>query len=137
MGNEYARRPFFSPLGMKHRVSTVTLSTAVQTLNPGLNLVVYGTSGVAADALLPEPSFVGEEITVVLNNGTTSLEANINTHATSSVFYGTTFNTATVATTAADPPTIQFIAASTSQWALFQGTTASWTLAGTTGSTGQ
>lgn len=136
MGKEYSRRPFFAPQGEALRVTSHTLSTAAVTLRPGLNLLNYTSSGKASDALLPEPSFIGQEVMVILNNGTTSLEANINTWATASVFFGTTFNTAIPTATQADPPTMHFIANSTSQWAILSmGSTAAWVLSASTGST--
>jgi hypothetical protein len=137
MGREYSKRPFFSPAGDAVRVTSLTVGNAFVTLKTGLNLLAYASSGVAGDIILPEPSFIGQEVMAVLNNGTTSLEANVNTWATASVFYGTTFNTAAPATTGADPPSIHFIANSTSQWAILSmGSTAMWTLSATTGSTG-
>lgn len=146
MGKEYSKRPTFSPESRAYPVNTATLSSAAVTLKRGLNLITYSSSGKASDMLLPDPGFIGEEIIVLVDNQTTSLEANINTGATGQLFYGTTFNTATVATTAIDAIPIQLVAATTAQWAVLSypalpASTAAygvgWSLSASTGSTGQ
>ncbi len=139
MGIEYNKRPVGQQGGIAHPVNSVTLSTAVQTLAVGINAVTYGTSGVPSDMLLPAIKSVGEVVSVALNNGTTSLEANINTSATGVTLFGSTFNTATIASTAGSlVPAIEFTSVSTSQWAVtYMSSTVDWTLAATTGSTGQ
>lgn len=139
MGVEQFRRPVKAVGGFSEPTETITLSTAAQTLsNEGISFVTYSSSGVASDMLLPTPALAGIHKYIVVDNQTTSLEANINLASTGSVFYGTTFNTATIATTAVDAPTLHLISVSTSQWAVMGLTTAAiWTLAASTGSTGQ
>lgn len=139
MGVEYSRRSVGQAGGVAEPVTAVTLSSAAATLSLGVNAVTYGTSGLASDMLLPDIGAVGQRVVVALNNGTTSLEANINTGSTGSVFWGSTFNTATIASTAGSlVPHIEFVAVSTSQWAVASiSSTADWTLAASTGSTGQ
>ncbi len=139
MGIEYAKRPVGQSGSVALPVNAVTLSSAVQTLAVGVNAVTYGTSGLASDMLLPAIKTVGEVVVVSLNNGTTSLEANINTASTAVTLFGSTFNTATVASTAGSLlPAVEFTSVSTSQWAVTNiSSTADWTFAGSTGSTGQ
>ena len=139
MGIEYNKRAIGRTGGLVEQLSTATLSTAAVTLARGVNAITYGTSGNASDMLLPDIKSVGEKVTVVVNNGTTSLEANINTGTTGSVFFGSTLNTVTIASTAGSlVPHIEFVAVSTSQWAITSiSSTVDWTLSATTGSTGQ
>jgi len=145
MGREYNKRAVGTAGGLAVPVNSITLTDAAQTLAVGgVNAVTYGTSGISNDMLLPAPN-VGDVVKVVMNNGTTSLEANINTAATGSVFFGTTANTITANSTANDSSAVELIGVSTSQWGVVSlsvnGTTAAthmdWALSATTGSTGQ
>ena len=134
MGRKY----FDQRLGVN--VATATLSSAVTSLVADThNFVTYGTSGVANDMLLPNISYKGQQVVVVVDNNTTSIEANINTAATGDVFWGTTLNTATIATTGEDGGiSIAFTAVTTSQWGVSaMSSTGHWTFSATTGSTGQ
>lgn len=139
MGIEYNKRPIGQTGGLAVPVNSVTLSTAAQNLAVGINAVTYDTSGVASDMILPAIKSVGEVVSVAVNNATTSLEANINTASTATTLFGSTFNTATVASTAGSlVPAIEFTSVSTTQWAItYLSSTVDWTLAATTGSTGQ
>lgn len=144
MGREYNKRAVGTAGGLAVPVNTVTLSTALQTLAVGgVNAVTYDTSGNPSDAVFPPP-ITGDVVRVIMNNATTSLEANFNTDSTGSVFFGTTFNTITANSTANDSSAFELIAVSTSQWGVVSlsvnGTTAAthmdWALSATTGSTG-
>ena len=139
MGREYNKRAVGTAGGVNLPVNTVTLSTALQTLAVGVNAVTYDTSGNASDAVFPEPQ-LGDILQVSLNNGTTSLEANFNTAATDSVFFGTTgSNTIAIASTAGTlVPSFSLTGVSTSQWAITTiSSSVDWTISSTTGSTGQ
>lgn len=145
MGREYNKRAVGTAGGIAVPVNSVTLSdTAVTLAVGGVNAVTYGTSGNSNDALLPAPN-VGDVVRVIMNNATTSLEANFNTDSTGSVFFGTTANTITANSTANDSSAFELIAVSTSQWGIVSlsvnGTTGAthmdWVLSATTGSTGQ
>jgi len=138
MGREYNKRAVGTAGGLAVPVNSVTLSTALQTLVAGgVNAVTYDSSGKASDAILPAPG-LGDVVRVTLNNGTTSLEANFNTHTTGSDFFGTGENTITVASTAGSlVPSFEVTGVSTSQWAFTAiSSSVDWTLAATTGSTG-
>lgn len=141
MGVEYHRRPVGFIKGFAVPVSTATLADAHTTLaNYGVNAVVYGTSGVSNDMVLPAPSHVGQVVSVVVDNQTTSLEANINTDSTGNLFWGSTNNTITIAADKAvtDVPFLEFTAISTSQWAVTAlSSTGHWAFSLSTGSTGQ
>lgn len=141
MGREYHKRPVGFSGGLNVPLNSVTLSTDPQTLaDEGVNLVVYDTSGQANDMILPKPSIVGQVSSVVVDNQTTSAEANLNTHTTGALFWGSTNNTATIVVTSTDPdvPFIEFTAATTSQWAITGlSSTGHWTFSLSTGSTGQ
>lgn len=118
-------------------VETVTLSTVAQTLSDqGVSFITYGTSGKASDAILPDPPAAGASKVIAILNGTTSLEANVNLATTARVFWGTTFNTVTVAST--DPNNaLELVAVSTTQWAVKAlSSTSHWTFSASTGSTG-
>ena len=138
MGREYSKRAVGTAGGLAVPVNTVTLSTALQTLAVGgVNAVTYDTSGNPSDAIFPAPA-PGDVVRVTLNNGTTSLEANFNTDSTGSDFFGTAFNTITIASTAGTlVPSFELTGVSTSQWAITAiSSSVDWTLAASTGSTG-
>jgi hypothetical protein len=139
MGREYNKRAVGTAGGLAGPISSMTLTDVAQTLSLGFTAVTYGTSGVSADVLVPEPAAVGDQIGVAVSNGTTSLEANFNLPTTGSVLFGTTFNTLAVASTAGSiAPSFSLVAISTSQWALASiSSTVDWTISATTGSTGQ
>jgi hypothetical protein len=140
MGVEYNKRSVGQAGGVAHPVNSVTLSDAVVTLAVGVNAVTYDTSGNSNDAIIPAPKTVGEVIFVALNNGTTSVEANFNTAATGSAFFGTTgSNTIAIASTAGTlVPSFSLASVSTSQWAITAiSSSVDWTISSTTGSTGQ
>lgn len=125
-------------------VETVTLAAGDQTISRnGVSLVVLASSGVANDAVLQAPDESGQVKEIFLVNNTTSVEAAIHTNATANVFYGTTYNTATISAASTGSPggtpggtaALRLISASTTQWALFPGTTFNWDLSASTGST--
>jgi len=120
-------------------VNTATLGSSAVSLKTGYNFVTYGTSGVANDMLLPNISYKGQQVSVSVDNNTTSVEANVNTATTSDTFWGTAFNTATIATTGDDGiPSLGLTAVTTAAWGI-TGISSSghWTFSATTGSTGQ
>ena len=141
MGVEKEYRPVLGSEGFLVPTETVALSTAVQTLaGEGVSFVTYGTSGDPNDAIIPAPFYAGQQMTVVLDNQTTSLEANFNTATTAAGedFFGSTFNTITVTSTINSNIFFSLTAASTAQWALTNlSSTVDFSLTATTGSTGQ
>ena len=80
MGREYSKRPVGTAGGLHLPANSATLGSSAVTLTAGLNVITYDSSGAASDMILPAPH-VGEVLKVVMNNGTTSLEANVNTDA--------------------------------------------------------
>ncbi len=137
MGREYNKRAVGTAGGLAVPVNTVTLSSAVVTLAVGgVNAVTYDTSGNPSDALLPQPN-LGDVVRVALFNDTSSVEANINTDTSGSVFFGTTANTITIGATATLNALLELTAISTAQWAVTGlSSTVHWTFSATTGSTG-
>lgn len=140
MGVEYNKRAVGQGGGITLPVNTVTLSSAAATLlTYGVNAVTYDSSGSASDAIIPGPKRAGDVVAVVFNNGTTSLEGNFNTSSTGVTLFGSTLNTITAASTGGSlVPHFELVAVSTSEWALTSiSSTVDWTIAATTGSTGQ
>ncbi len=146
MGREYSRRAPFSPKNLALVGSTMTLTDIAQTLpSEGVVFVTYGTSGQSNDGLIPVPDYQGAQLTVVLDNNTTSLEANFNLASTGSVLWGSTFNTITAASTANETSSFSLVGVSTAQWAVTSlsanastaATSLDWTVAATSGSTSQ
>ena len=127
------------------QTESLTLSTAAKTISStkSVTFLTYGTSGKANDAIIQDPPAAGLLKFIFLVNNTTSVEANINTAATANTFWGTTYNTATIAAAATGSPggtpggtpALALISQSTTQWAILPGTTHSWDLSATTGST--
>lgn len=122
----------------------VTLAAGDQTLSRnGVSFITLGTSGSGRDAVLQAPSAVGQVKYAFVINNTTSSDLRIHTNATANTFWGTTYNTASLSTastgspggTPAGPPMLGLIAQSTTQWALFPGSTFNWDLSASTGST--
>jgi len=138
MGQEYNKRAVGQGGGLAVPVNSITLSDVAQTLAVGgVNIVTYPTSGVSADLLLPAPQ-VGSVVRIAVFNDTTSVEANINTAATGSKFFGTTANTMTIGATAALNASVELVGMSTAQWATTSlSSTGHFTFTSTTGSTGQ
>ncbi len=138
MGREYNKRAVGSGGGLAIPVNTITLTDVAQTLAVGgVNIVTYGTSGNANDLLLPQPK-LGDVVRVAVFNDTTSVEANINTDSSGSVFFGTTANTVVIGATATLNASIEVVGMSTTQWAVTAlSSTVHFTFSATTGSTGQ
>ncbi len=148
MGKETFARPVFSPKNLAVVTSTVTLTDVAATIaSEGVVFVTYGTSGISNDVIIPTPDFQGAQLQVVLDNNTTSLEANFNTATTGAAndFFGSSFNTITANSTDNETSSFSLVAVSTAKWAItslsVNATTAAthmdWTLSATTGSTGQ
>lgn len=164
MGLEYFKRPVFmngmqvngastftnklvfdgSSAGIALDTETITTSTAAQTLNAyAVSFITYGTSGKPSDIILPAPPRAGIVKHIFAVNNTTSVELNINTNATANTFWGTTFNTVSISAASTGSPGgtpagtayLGLIAASTTQWAIFPGSTFNWDFAASTGST--
>ena len=122
----------------------VTLAAGDQTISRnGISFVTLGTSGSGREAVLQAPSAVGQVKHIFLINNTTSVDCNIHTNATANVFWGTTYNTASVSAASTGSPGgsaagtnyLGLIAQSTTTWALFPGSTFNWDFAASTGST--
>ena len=135
---------FSTNAGLRHDVESLTGSSVAQTLSAyGASFLTYGTSGKTNDFILPNPPAAGIQKHVFVVNNTTSIELNLNTASTANTFWGTTFNTATLAAEATGSPggtphgtiALTLIAQSTSQWALVSPSTKAWDLTGSTGST--
>ena len=125
-------------------VESLTLTAADKTISRnGVTFLTLGTSGIANDAVLEAPSAAGQIKQVFLINNTTSDECRIHTNATANTFWGTTYNTATLSAASTGSPggtpagtvMLGLTAHSTTQWALFPGSTFNWDLVGSTGST--
>lgn len=130
--------------GLKLPVESITLAAGDQTISRnGVSLITYGSSGVANDAVLQAPDESGQVKFIFVVNNTTSVEAAIHTNATANTFYGTTYNTAAISAastgspggTPGGTPALCLVSVSTTQWALLPGTTFSWDLSASTGST--
>lgn len=135
---------FTTNAGLVHDVESLTGSSVAQTLSAyGASFLTYGTSGKPNDFIIPAPPRAGILKQVFVTNNTTSIELNINTNSTGNTFWGTTFNTAALAAAATGSPggtpggtvSLLLVSASTTQWALVAGTTHSWDLSASTGST--
>ena len=158
MGIEKIRRPILAMAGIESkgniRISTnasfrediesLTGSSVAQTISAyGVTFLTYGTSGKTNDFIIPNPPLAGLHKTIFAVNNTTSVELNLNTASTANTFWGTTFNTAVIAAAATGSPggtpsgtaALFLVSASTTQWALVAGSSFSWDLSGSTGST--
>lgn len=131
--------------GLKLASEAVTVSTALQTLSPsGVSFVTVATSGGDRDFKLPAPPARGVVKVVMVDNQTTSVDTVIHTATTSTAntFWGTTFNTASLAAASTGSPggtpagtaALLLVGASTAQWAVLPGSTFNWDFAGSTGS---
>ena len=125
-------------------VESLTGTDAAQTLSAdGASFLTYGTSGISNDFIIPDPEFSGQVKYVLAVNNTTSIELNLNTAATSHTIWGTTCNTISCSAASPGGPggvpagtmALTLIAASTTQWAAFPGSTFNWDFTATTGST--
>lgn len=126
-------------------VTTYADTAAAQTLSAKgcVDLITMNSSGTGMDFILPNPTQRGRVKFIFIDNQTTSVDTVIHTAATATCFWGTTYNTCAVsAASTGNPggvpggaPALGLIAASTTQWALLPGTTFSWDLSATTGST--
>ena len=123
----------------------ITLAAGDQAISGvGISVVTLGTSGAGRDAVIAAPAAVGINKHIVLINNTTSVDCAIHTNATANVFWGTTYNTATVSGASTGSPggtpagtvSLNLFSISTSQWALQPGSTFNWDLSASTGSTG-
>ena len=122
----------------------VTLVAADQTLSPdGVSFVTMATSGAGMEGIIPNPPCAGAVKYIFVINNTTSDNSRFHTASTANVFWGTTFNTATISAASTGSPggtpggtvALTLVGASTSQWALVAGTTFNWDLSASTGST--
>ena len=124
---------------VKLPVETITSSSVAQQMSAnGLTFITYGSSGKTSDILIPNPT-VGALKEVYVVKQSSSEELNFNTASTAQVFYGTTFNTITIAASTVFPsgtPGLIFRGVSTSQWAVTAlGSTNLWDFSASTGST--
>ena len=167
MGFQKFKRPVLIPKGMQVGVGDSTFtgevilsgSSAGLTLNSAtasvaatditlsaaaVQFVTVGTSGSGREVILPAPRRRGDLRYVFFDNQTTSVDTRVHTATTASVFWGTTYNTLSMAAASTGSPGgtpggtvgLVLVGASTSQWALMVGTTFNWDLSGSTGSTG-
>ncbi len=122
----------------------VTLAAGDQTISRnGVSFVTLGTSGAGRDAVIQAPSAAGQIKQIFVINNTTSSDMRIHTNATANTFWGTTHNTASLSTGSTGSPggtpagtvMLGLMAHSTTQWALFPGSTFNWDFAASTGST--
>lgn len=161
MGYEKFKRPLFAREGMQvgHGTSTagstfnspvvfptetITAGTAAKTLSKyGVSFVTYASSGKPNDIIIPDPPKTGTDKYIFVQNNTTSVELNLNTASTTHLFWGTTFNTINISAASTGSPggtpagsaALHLIAASTTQWAVYPGSTFNWDFAASTGST--
>ena len=130
--------------GFRVPTETVTTTGGADTLSAvGVSFITYGSSSVAGDIIIPNPPYAGAVKHIFAQNNTTSIELNLNTHSSAGTFWGTTYNTVTIAAASTGSPGgtpagtayLGLIAASTDQWAIFPGSTFNWDFSGSTGST--
>ena len=121
----------------------VTLAAGDQTVSRnGVSFITLGSSGAGRDAVVQAPSAVGQVKYIFLINNTTSTDTRLHTNATANTFWGTTFNTASLSTGSTGSPggtpagsvMLGLMAHSTTQWALFPGSSFNWDLSASTGS---
>jgi len=128
-------------------VESLTGTAAAQTLSAdGISILTYATSNLSNDFLLPAPT-AGAIKTILVTNNTTSVELTVFAAATAAanVFWGTTFNEAGISAASTGSPggtpsgtaRLDLVGVSTAQWSLSAGSSFSWDLAGSTGSTAQ
>ena len=130
--------------GLRIPTEAVTLAAGDQTISRnGASFVTLGSSGAGRDGVIQAPSGVGQVKYIFLINNTTSSDSRLHTNATANTFWGTTFNTAALSTGSTGSPggtpagsvMLGLVAQSTTQWALFPGSTFNWDLSASTGST--
>ncbi len=148
MGVWKSKRPILLPKGarftgtggdLRMSVETKTGSSVPQTLSAvGVSIITYGTSGKGNAFILPVPPAAGSMKKIIVNKNTSSEELDINTNATANVFYGTTFNTVTIAASTVNTMgsvALDLVGCSTSQWAVTAGgSTIIWDFSASTGS---
>lgn len=164
MGYEYIKRPVRSVFGestfndltvaddlrvkgsMRLPVESLTVSTALQNISEaGVTFITVASSGAGRDFRLPQPSAAGLLKFIFVVNDSTSVDTRILTNTTANTFWGTTYNEAALAAASTGSPggtpagtvMLGLVSASTTQWAVFPGSTFNWDFAGSTGSTGQ
>lgn len=152
MGEERIRRPIRSPAGirlsseaeLRFATEAITLVAADQTISrDGVSFLTMASSGAGMEGVLQAPSAAGQVKYIFVVNNTTSVDTRIHTNATANTFWGTTFNTISCSPASTGSPggtpagtmMLGLVAASTTQWALFMGSTFNWDLSASTGST--
>lgn len=119
---------------------SLTGAATLQTLSTEVvSFITQGTSGSGRDFRLPAP-VAGQFKLVFVNANTTSPNNTaIQCNTTAHTFFGSSFNTATVAdsTVRSRYFSLLLVGVSTSQWAVLSGSTTFWTFTASTGSTGQ
>lgn len=156
MGQEYFKRPLVSLNSTSRFAGNVELdadlilptssytavAAALTCMDHGVTFVTEGTSGSAKDIILPKPPAAGAVKYIFISKNTSSEELQIHTNTTADAqnFFGTTFNTITVAASTVNPagtPFIMLVGASTNQWAVTVGSTINFDFSASTGSTAQ
>jgi hypothetical protein len=121
------------------------VAAAISLADHGVSFVTYGTSGGARDVLLPSPPAAGAVKHIFVINNTTSVELKFFTASSSRTFWGSTFNQIQISGASTGSPGgtpagslyLGLVGASTSQWAVFPGSTFNWDFSASTGSTAQ
>lgn len=155
MGYEKFTRPILAR-GAKFKGGTVQLSgtnaelrlpvetktgtsVAQLLLDHGVSILTYGTSGKTNDFILPPPPAAGTYKKILLNKNTSSEELNITQLSSAGVFFGTTFDTITVAASTVNTMgsiALELVGTSTTSWAVTTvGSTIIWDFSASTGST--
>lgn len=119
---------------------SLTGSAALQTLSTEVcSFLTQGTSGSGRDFRLPAPRLGLMKFIAVAPNTTSPNDLAIQCNTTAHTFFGSSFNTATVAdsTVRSRYRSLLLVGVSTSQWAVLSGSTTFWTFSASTGSTGQ
>lgn len=119
---------------------SLTGSGALQTLSTEVcSFLTQGTSGSGRDFRLPAPRAGLFKFIAVNPNTTSPNDLAIQCNTTAHTFFGSSFNTATVAdsTVRSRYRTLMLVGVSTTQWAVLSGSTTFWTFTASTGSTGQ
>lgn len=130
---------------LKLPAESLTNTASAQTLTDhGVSFLTIATSGAGGDFKLPNPPGAGAVKYVFVSNNTTSIDSHIVTAASSRTFWGTTYNDASLSAASTGSPggtpagtvMLGLIGASTSQWAVFPGSTFNWDFTASTGTTG-
>lgn len=114
MGFDKNKRPAHQPF----EATTFTFGSTASTMaEEAVNFVTVDSSGVANDGIIPDPTFKGASLEVLLDNQTTSEEASFHISSTGNSFFGLSGNTISIDTTVG-PNYFELKALSTSEWGI-------------------